>query len=615
MNDSPKNTSGSPWWNLLKKLNVILSSQDYFSLFRLLVCVTVASILEVLGVFSILPFMQVISDPTYIESNQWLRWFRSTMEFSSDHQMMIWMGVGVLAIYAFTAVVNVLNNWMISRTVWGIAHHICTRYLRRCTRMPFEFFLESNSADLVKKVISDIHSLVSGVLMAGCHFVSSLFKTIFILGLLVYLNPRLALMAVVVFGGAYLVLHLARHRYLKQLGDKRLDAISMRIKSFTETIAGTRALRVGGATDLFVQRFEKASRDFSNIQPKFLLTNLIPKHVIEFVAFGGTIGVLLFVLVNGDSLLGIIPTLSVFSVATYKLLPALNSAFSAAADISHNLPVIDEIYEDMKNEFSLLPPTEQFHTAKPMPMVNQIALANVFYRYSDEAPLVLNGIELAIHKGTFNALVGSTGCGKSTLIDVVAGLLFPETGSLTIDGVAITRENVFSWQKLIAYVPQEIFLCDNTIAANIALGVPGDKIDHQQVRRAAEMAQAINFIEQDTPDGFDTIIGERGVRLSGGQRQRLGIARAFYKKPSVLLLDEATSALDNVTEEALMNVIENQLDDVTVIMIAHRLSTVKFCDTVYYLENGAVVDYGNFDQLTTSCESFRQMVKTGDQRA
>ncbi len=613
MNDSPESVSGSPFWRSLKKIKAILSPQDYFALLRLLVCVILASVMEMIGVFSILPFMQVVSDPTYIESNQWLRWFRSTMGFTSDHQMMIWMGVVVLAVFAFTAVVNVLNKWIINWTVWRINHHICVNYLRRCTRVPFEFFLESNSADLVKKVISDIHSLVSGVLLAACNFVSSLFKAIFILGLLVYLNPKLAMVAFLIFGGAYLILHLARHRYLSRLGEKRLEAISLRLKSFTVTLAGTRALRVGGATNLFVEKFEKASSDCSNIQPKLLLTNLIPKCVIELLAFGGTIGIVLFVLVNGDSLLGIIPTLSVFAVATYKLLPALNSAFSAAADISHNLPVVDEIYEDMKGEDDLLPPVEQFDEAELMPFHDQIALENVTYRYSDQTPLVLNGIELSIRKGSFNALVGSTGCGKSTLIDLVSGLLFPESGSLSIDGVQVTRENVFSWQKHLAYVPQEVFLYDDTIAANIALGVSPEKIDREQVRRAAKMAEAFDFIEKDTPNGFDTVIGERGVRLSGGQRQRLGLARAFYKKPSVLLLDEATSALDNVTEEAVMRVIENQLTGVTVIMIAHRLSTVKFCNQIYFLQSGTVVDAGTFEQLTTSCDSFRKMVEAGDQ--
>ena len=268
----------------------------------------------------------------------------------------------------------------------------------------------------------------------------------------------------------------------------------------------------------------------------------------------------------------------------------------------------------MKNQIGLLPPTQQFDAVEPMPLANQIELKNVTYRYNDQAPLVLNETDLSLRKGSFNALVGSSGCGKSTLIDLISGILFPESGALTIDGVEITRENVFSWQRQIAYVPQEIFLYDETIAANIALGIAPEEIDQRQVRHAAKMAQAFDFIEQDTPNGFDTLIGERGVRLSGGQRQRLGLARAFYKRPSVLLLDEATSALDNVTEEALMRVIENQLDGVTVIMIAHRLSTVKFCNQIYYLENGTVVDAGTFEQLTTSCDSFRQMVEAGDDR-
>ena len=450
--------------------------------------------------------------------------------------------------------------------------------------------------------------------MAGCILMSSFFKAVLILGVLLYLNPRLALMAFLIFGGAYLALHLSRHRFLSRLGKERLETVSIRIKSFTETLAGIKTLRVGGGVELFVNRFERASQRFSNIEPKFLLTNLLPKHVIELLACCGIVSIVLFVLVNGDSLLDIVPTLSVFAVATYKLLPAFNVSFAAAASVSHNLPVIDEIYEDMKNQIGLLPPTQQFDAVEPMPLANQIELKNVTYRYNDQAPLVLNETDLSLRKGSFNALVGSSGCGKSTLIDLISGILFPESGALTIDGVEITRENVFSWQRQIAYVPQEIFLYDETIAANIALGIAPEEIDQRQVRHAAKMAQAFDFIEQDTPNGFDTLIGERGVRLSGGQRQRLGLARAFYKRPSVLLLDEATSALDNVTEEALMRVIENQLDGVTVIMIAHRLSTVKFCNQIYYLENGTVVDAGTFEQLTTSCDSFRQMVEAGDDR-
>ena len=601
-------------WNSIKKLRVILTRSDRFQLVSLLGCVLVATVFEVIGVFSVLPFMQVVSTPELIKTNEWLKWLNTTMEFSSDRSMMVWMGVGVLGIYFLTALVNTVNGWLISRTVWRIAHLLCMRLLHRYTQMPFEFFLRSNSAELVKKVISDIHSLVSGVIMAGCQFLASAFKILFILLFLFVYSPKLALLAFVIYGSAYGLLHLARHRYLERLGSERLETISMRIKLFTETLSGIRTLRVNGATNLFVNQFETASARFSDIQPRFLLTNLVPKHVIELLAFSGIIGIVLFVLINGHSLLEIIPTLSVFAIATYKLLPALNSAFYQAANFSLNLPVIDVVYEDLRQNSDLLPPLDQFHSAPPVVLKRQIHVDDVTYRYDEESVAVLNGINLKIEKGSRNALVGTTGCGKSTLIDVMVGLLFPEVGSLVVDGTSLTRKNVSGWQRKIAYVPQEVFLYDVSIAANIALGVPREDIDLDLVKKSAELAQAADFIESDTLQGFDTIIGEHGVRLSGGQRQRLGLARAFYLQPDVLFLDEATSALDSVTEEAVMHSIENRMPGITVVMIAHRLSTVKFCDTIFYIEKGRVVDSGNFKDLTISCPAFRQMVEVGDQK-
>lgn len=601
-------------WNSIKKLRVILTRSDRFQLVSLLGCVLVATVFEVIGVFSVLPFMQVVSTPELIKTNAWLKWLNTTMEFSSDRSMMVWMGVGVLGIYFLTALVNTVNGWLISRTVWRIAHLLCMRLLHRYTQMPFEFFLRSNSAELVKKVISDIHSLVSGVIMAGCQFLASAFKILFILLFLFVYSPKLALLAFVIYGSAYGLLHLARHRYLERLGSERLETISMRIKLFTETLSGIRTLRVNGATNLFVNQFETASARFSDIQPRFLLTNLVPKHVIELLAFSGIIGIVLFVLINGHSLLEIIPTLSVFAIATYKLLPALNSAFYQAANFSLNLPVIDVVYEDLRQNSDLLPPLDQFHSAPPVVLKRQIHVDDVTYRYDDESVAVLNGINLKIEKGSRNALVGTTGCGKSTLIDVMVGLLFPEVGSLVVDGTSLTRKNVSGWQRKIAYVPQEVFLYDVSIAANIALGVPREDIDLDLVKKSAELAQAADFIESDTLQGFDTIIGEHGVRLSGGQRQRLGLARAFYLQPDVLFLDEATSALDSVTEEAVMHSIENRMPGITVVMIAHRLSTVKFCDTIFYIEKGRVVDSGNFKDLTISCPAFRQMAEVGDQK-
>ena len=599
--------------NSLRKLNVILTSGDYLRLFGLLGCVLVAAVLEVLGVFSVLPFMQVVTNPDTIESNEWLSGIKSRFQFSSDRSMMTWMGCGVLVIYAITAIANIINSWLISRTVWGVAHRICVRLLNRYARMPYEFFLMTNSAELVKKAVSDVQSLVSHVLMAGCQFVANVFKAIAILLFLLVVNPRLALLAFAIYGGAYLSIHLVRHRFLKRLGNERLESISAQFRSFTETLTGIKALRVGGGLEHFVERYENASFRYSKIHPWFLLSTIIPKQIIEMLAFGGIIAIVLFILLNDYSLVEVVPTLTVFAVASYKLLPALNAAFGQAANISHNLAVIDVVHEDMQEHSELLPRLEQFRAAKPVPLDDCIGFENATYRYNDESLDVLHDVSLQIKKGTRNAFVGSTGCGKSTLIDIMVGLLFPDSGSMVVDGQPINRENVFGWQKTIAYVPQDVFLYDESIAKNIALGVPPEEIDMERVRMAADLAQATGFIESDTSSGFESTIGEGGVCLSGGQRQRLGLARAFYAQPKVLFLDEATSALDNVTEKAVMDAIEQNLPDVTLVMIAHRLSTVKSCHQIFFLENGRLVDSGSYQQLVAQCPQFSRMVKAGDQ--
>ena len=288
----------------------------------------------------------------------------------------------------------------------------------------------------------------------------------------------------------------------------------------------------------------------------------------------------------------------------YKLLPALNIAFAQVANFGQHAPLIDVIYSDMKNDSQFLHHVSTRANAEPMELKSKIEIDQVCYRYETSDASVLNQASLDIPKGTRCALVGTTGCGKSTLIDIMVGVLFPGAGTLKVDDNVISPDNVYNWQNSIGYVPQEVFLYDETIAANIALGVATDQIDMDRIRTAARLAQALEFIETDTPDGFDTVVGERGIKLSGGQRQRLGLARAFYRQPNVLFLDEATSALDNVTEDAVMAALKKELPNSTVVMIAHRLSTVKFCDCIFLMHEGKVVQSGTYDQLYASSPQF-----------
>ena len=596
----------------LKKLNGILDRFDWRQLGMAMFLVSVTSILEIVGIFSILPFLQVIADPSVIESNGLLASAKANLGFDSNRSFIIFLGFSVLVIYTISSTTSVVANWWIYRSIWLISHRLGVRLLRRYSRLPFEFFHRNNSSELVKKAISDIQSLVVGVLLAGCLFIASSFRALLILASLFLVSPILALISFVVYGIAYLVMHLLRHRYLERLGHERVETTTLRFKYFSETLAGIKSLRVAGATEAFVDRFEDASERFAGIQPRFMLANLIPRQTIEFLAFGGIVSMVLYWLLSGVSLAGEIPVIGMFALATYKLLPSLGGAFSQAANLSHNLPVVDVVYEDIREDLSLLKPIEEFEFAEPMSFQTALSIDNVSYQYEASESNVLSGVSLTIPKGSRCALVGTTGCGKSTLMDVMVGLLFPSNGGFKVDDETVTPENVYSWQKILAYVPQEVFLYDDSIAANIALGVNEDQIDMDRVKTAAGVAQLRDFIESEASDGYNTLVGERGTRMSGGQCQRMGLARAFYLNPDVLFLDEATSALDNITEEALMSAIEKELTGVTVVTIAHRLSTVRLCDLIFLIEDGMVADCGSYEQLYEGNANFREMVNAGE---
>lgn len=593
--------------NELKKLRLLLSRRDFRGLLLLLVCVLIMALLEVTGIVAILPFMQLVSDPGMVQTNPFLKWMYEIFGFTSTRVMLIWMGIGILLLFMLTSVVSVMTNWLIHRSVWMLAHRISIKMLEQYMQLPYSFYLQANTSNMVKKAVSDISSLVTGVLLASSLLVANALKVVLILGLLLLVQPTLALLAVAIYGGLYLMVHLLRHSHLEQLGQRRLSALRERFVTFTEALRGIKTIRVEGASSSFLDRFEKASLEFSRIHPRYQLFNLIPRYTIELIAFGSIIGIVIYMLIYNIDLLAAIPMLSLFAVASYKLLPALNTAFGAAAQISHNLPVIDELYQD------LLPRDGMEATAaaseSPMTFRNEIILHNVGFEYESGDGPVLQNINLTIPRGARVGIVGSTGSGKSTLIDIIVGLLYPQQGSLHVDQTLITADNVPQWRKLVAYVPQDVFLYDESINRNIAFGIPEEQVDHEAVVAAAKLAHIHHFIENDLPDKYQTKVGERGVRLSGGERQRIGLARAFYRNPQVLLLDEATSALDAITQERVVSSLEVNGKDITVIVVAHRFSSIKICNEIYFIDGGRIADAGSWEQLMNRNDKFRLMVE------
>ena len=594
------------------KLNTILDGRDVRRLTLLSLPITLSAILEALSVLSILPFMQTaFADQTQLtgRKNLFLMSFFDTTDRST---LLIWFGSMVLVLFAASVGMKVITAWFTQKTVWQCAHRISMDLVNQYARQPYEFFLVNNSADLIKKAISDIQSLVSGILMVTCRFVENVAKATAVLVLLLFIDYRLTLLATTIFGGVYFVIHLFRARYIEELGKSRQRTIGLRIKTFSETLAGIKTIRVAGKTPWFVSRFESASKEFCRIHPIFQLYSLIPRSVVEFLAFGGIIAFVLGSLLNGNELDSIAPKLSIFALATYRLLPSLGTAFAQAATFSHNLPVIDDVYEDKRLITDLLRPIKEIESAEPLNFDNQIALKDVSFCYQSSDLPVLSDISLTVGKSRKIALVGLTGCGKSTLLQLMVGLLKPVSGKILIDATQLDTENSYRWHRNLAYVPQEVFLFDDSIAANIALGESKSERDEARLNQAIKIAQVDQFLDSEFRHGAETVVGELGVRLSGGQRQRIGLARAIYCQPEVLFLDEATSALDSITEDAIMAALNHELPDLTIVMVAHRLSSTRFCDEIVLMNRGRITAIGPFSELVESNSQFRQMVELAE---
>ncbi len=329
---------------------------------------------------------------------------------------------------------------------------------------------------------------------------------------------------------------------------------------------------------------------------------------METVAFGGIIFLILVLIGQGNDFNKVLPIVTLYAFAGYRLLPALQKIFSALTKIKYNIPIVELLQNDFLNLQDPVPQKEVF-SGKRINLTNKIEVNNISFSYPGADTAIISSQSLIIEANTTVALVGPTGCGKTTMVDLIMGLLYVNGGEIIVDGSEITKDNIREWQNNIGYIPQNIFLLDSSIKKNIAFGIPDDQIDINSVRRAAAIANLDSFIEKELESGYEQIVGERGVRLSGGQRQRIGIARAVYHNPSVLIMDEATSALDNITELAIMEAINNLSHEKTIIMIAHRLSTVQKCDRIFLMNGGVIEDQGSYDELLSGNKHFQKMAR------
>jgi ATP-binding cassette, subfamily B, bacterial PglK len=594
---------------VIRKLFDLLDRRDRLQLYVLLVVLLVVAVVEMAGIASIMPFMAVVTNPDVIHSNRWLNAVYTRLGFQSDTAFLTFTGLLVLVLLVFSNAVKALSIWLTLRYHNKLNYTIARRLLARYMARPYAFFLNRNTAELGKNILGEVRTVISGVLSPGTDIISSALVCLAILTLLIVVDPLVALGIAVVLGGSYATVYLLARRKLSKIGEEQVQLNAERFKSAGEGLSGIKDLKVLGRETTFLQRFAVVARRHARNNVVAGVISQLPRFALELIAFGGILLVVLHLIGRGQAAVEMVPLLALYAFAGYRLMPALQKLFSAVTNLRFSVAALDVVHADLvRTRDERVDPEAQLAAATqaaPLPFEHRLELRDLSFRYEGAEEPSLRGLSLVIRPNTSVGLVGPTGCGKTTTVDLILGLLAPSGGQILVDGVEVAGENVAGWQKNLGYVPQHIYISDDTIARNIAFGVPDEQIDMDAVRKAAQIANLAEFVETELPQGYETGIGERGVRLSGGQRQRIGIARALYRDPAVLVLDEATSALDGITEESVMDAVRTLLKKKTIIMIAHRLTTVKECDVIYQLDHGSILAKGSYDQLMAESRWFR----------
>lgn len=595
-------------WTPIPDILGFMSVRDRVDAGRLLLVILVSAVVDVLGVASILPFMAIAAKPEVVQSNPWIFAFYSWGGFGSVNGFLFVVGVVFFLMLVVANVLSALTAWQMYRFAFSLEHRLSERLLASYLSRQYDFFLGANSSIMTKNILSEPVAVVGGIVVPGLQLLARSAVVLLVLGLLMAVDVVLALSVAVVLGTAYGATYLMIRKKLLANGQLSNLAHAQNYKAASEALNGFKEIRIRGREESFLARFSRSSSDNANYKVIGFTLSQLPRYAIETIAFGGMLLILVYLIGVKRDLTNALPLIALYALAGYRLLPAFQQIFHSFSQIRYNYPSLLVLQTELASSSPPPSPASDALRLQTMPIDRTIEVDQVGFTYPGADFPVLNGVSLCIETNTSVALVGPTGSGKTTLLDIILGLLVPNNGAIRIDGKPLNADQLRRWQMSIGYVPQQIYLTDDTIARNIAFGCSDEELEIEAVVEAAKAANLHGFIANELPDGYHTLVGERGIRLSGGQRQRIGIARALYHRPRVLVMDEATSALDGITEKAVIDAIQTLSHKLTIIMVAHRLSTVKDCDVIYLLEDGRVAFQGDFAELTAGSQVFRRML-------
>jgi ATP-binding cassette, subfamily B, bacterial PglK len=569
-------------------------------LFLLVSLFLFTSLLEILGIGLVGPFISIATKLKFIQQDARLSWLYQHLGFTSGQEFNFLIGVGLVVVGIFY--LKSFLSFYIQRYIFEFGFkqrgELCTRLLHAYSSAPYTYHLTRNSATLMQNMLNETELFSYKVVMPLLFAISNSVVTLAIVFLLVSTNSMAMFIIVGIVLLASGIFYQFRHK-LVFWGKERSESYEEMMRIINHSLGGLKEVRVIGCEGYFEEQASIQMDRFAVSSAAHMSFTNLPRYAIEAFLITFLVGfTAIFLRFNPDNSQNLSSVLGIFAMASIRLLPAVGNVVNSLNDVKYASYSMDKLYFDLQSLEKQQPKLTEKGRDQVMPFAKQLVLDRITYRYPNVEEDALNQISLTLKKGESIGLIGRSGAGKTTLVDVILGLLTPESGDIKVDGVSVYN-NLRAWQNLIGYVPQSIFLIDDTLARNIAFGVPDHLIDQEKLIQAVQVAQLTELVEQ-LPEGISTVIGERGVRLSGGQRQRIGIARALYHDRQLLILDEATAALDNETESLVSEAVKSLGGSKTIILIAHRLTTLEHCDRIYQVEKGRITKSGSYQEVVLS---------------
>ena len=572
-------------FEVIKRLLAILTRRQKKVVGIIIAMMVVSGIFETLGVSIVIPIISVVTNPEGIMENEWVSLICTVLNISSAKEMIVVLMCGMMAIFVLKNIYLLLVSYVQIRFVYNSQYQLRMEVLQKLLARPYEYFLDIDTSVTIRLMETDIKN-VFVMLSTVMSMVSEIIIAIFLVVAIFVVNPFVTCTVFVILAGTVIVSTKFFRPRIHKLGQDALNENSSMHKWLIQALQGIKDVKIGQNEGFFCNKYSESSSKYTKSEKTNTFISYIPRTLTETFFMVGMLSVILVLIMQGVEMTKLLPQLSAFAVAAIRLLPASNRLIGYRNGLSYCQPSLDSVLEFLKTIDKQYEEKPMHDKKNSLLFSSVIEIKDVEYRYPGVNKSVFRDANMKIHFGRAIGIIGTSGAGKTTIVDVLIGLLCPCAGQVLVDGIDI-RQNYYGWLDMIGYIPQTIYLIDDTIMANVGLGVQDEDISEEMIWKALEEAQMAEYV-QSLPEGIHTRIGERGIRLSGGQRQRLGIARALYKDPGVLIFDEATSALDNETEKAIMESINKLHGRKTMIIIAHRLTTIEDCDEVYRVQNGRI---------------------------